>query len=114
MDSHESGRRFKGCPIYDKDKKCGMRGCLDDESQSNYYKDLFCKFHLENNELTLKLKILSNQDCDLVILPLITVLLPIIYVVWDFLNLVITFSDIFATSLILVPSLLRASIVLVP
>nr|GEY60367.1 hypothetical protein [Tanacetum cinerariifolium] len=56
------GRRFKGCPIYDKKKKCGVYGFLDDELPLDYYKDLFYKIYIGNKEMNLKLKSLSNQD----------------------------------------------------
>ncbi|GJT74423.1 hypothetical protein Tco_1041148 [Tanacetum coccineum] len=45
------GRRFKGCPIRDKDKKCGVYGFLDLELPSDYYKRLFYDLHEENKAL---------------------------------------------------------------
>ncbi|GKB07166.1 hypothetical protein Tco_0835399 [Tanacetum coccineum] len=57
------GRRFKGCPKYDKGKKCEVYGFINDELPSEYYKELFYKLHMENKELSSKLKNLSNQEC---------------------------------------------------
>ncbi|GJV78317.1 hypothetical protein Tco_1509901 [Tanacetum coccineum] len=45
------GRRFKGFPTYDADKKCGVYDFIDDELPSKYYKELFYKLHMENKEL---------------------------------------------------------------
>ncbi|GKD60335.1 hypothetical protein Tco_1297844, partial [Tanacetum coccineum] len=45
------GRRFKGCPIRDKDKKCGVYGFLDLELPSNYYKRLVYDLHEVNKAL---------------------------------------------------------------
>ncbi|GJY46670.1 hypothetical protein Tco_0435733 [Tanacetum coccineum] len=46
-----AGRRFKGCPICDKDKKCGVYGFLDLELPSDYYKRLLYDLHEENKAL---------------------------------------------------------------
>ena len=45
------GRRFKGCPIRDKRRKCNVYGFLDDELPSDYYKKLVFDLHEENKEL---------------------------------------------------------------
>ncbi|GJU45629.1 hypothetical protein Tco_1202895 [Tanacetum coccineum] len=49
--SNNPGRRFKGCPIRDKKKKCEFFGFLDVELPSEYYKDLLYKMHVENKKL---------------------------------------------------------------
>nr|GEY59322.1 hypothetical protein [Tanacetum cinerariifolium] len=41
-------RRFRACPIYDEDEKCGVYKFLDPKLPSQYYKDLLYKMHLEN------------------------------------------------------------------
>ncbi|GKC49703.1 hypothetical protein Tco_1072448 [Tanacetum coccineum] len=45
------GRRFRGCPIRDKSKKCGVYGFLDLELPSDYYKGLVYSLHEENKAL---------------------------------------------------------------
>ncbi|GJY79394.1 hypothetical protein Tco_0485195 [Tanacetum coccineum] len=45
------GRRFKGCPIRDKGKKCGVYGFLDLELPGEYYKQLVYNLHEENKAL---------------------------------------------------------------
>nr|GEW81384.1 hypothetical protein [Tanacetum cinerariifolium]GEW83268.1 hypothetical protein [Tanacetum cinerariifolium] len=45
------GRRFKGCSIRDKDKKCGVYGFLDLELPSDCYKHLLYDLHEENKAL---------------------------------------------------------------
>ncbi|GJW40614.1 hypothetical protein Tco_0066459 [Tanacetum coccineum] len=45
------GRRFKGCPIRDKGKKCGVYGFLDLELPGEYYKPLVYNLHEENKAL---------------------------------------------------------------
>ncbi|GKC31600.1 hypothetical protein Tco_1038894, partial [Tanacetum coccineum] len=45
------GRRFRGCPIRDKSKKCGVYGFLDLELPSDYYKSLVYNLHEENKAL---------------------------------------------------------------
>ena len=45
------GRRFRGCPIRDKSKKCGVYGFLDVELPSDYYKGLVYSLHEENKAL---------------------------------------------------------------
>ncbi|GJX45127.1 reverse transcriptase domain-containing protein [Tanacetum coccineum] len=45
------GRRFRGCPIHDKSKKCGVYGFLDQELPSDYYKSLVYNLHEENKAL---------------------------------------------------------------
>ncbi|GJV21254.1 hypothetical protein Tco_1370274 [Tanacetum coccineum] len=42
---------FKGCPIRDKSKKCGVYGFLDLELPSDYYKGLVYSLHEENKAL---------------------------------------------------------------
>ncbi|GJW41158.1 hypothetical protein Tco_0067003 [Tanacetum coccineum] len=44
-------RRFRGCPIRDKSKKCGVYGFLDLELPSDYYKGLVYSLHEENKAL---------------------------------------------------------------
>ncbi|GJR45923.1 L-arabinokinase-like protein [Tanacetum coccineum] len=44
-------RRFKGCPIRDKGKKCGVYGFLDLELPGEYYKQLVYNLHEENKAL---------------------------------------------------------------
>ncbi|GJW48908.1 hypothetical protein Tco_0080554 [Tanacetum coccineum] len=44
-------RRFRGCPIHDKSKKCGVYGFLDLELPSDYYKGLVYSLHEENKAL---------------------------------------------------------------
>nr|GEU92550.1 hypothetical protein CTI12_AA549320 [Tanacetum cinerariifolium] len=39
------GRRFKACPIYDMDQKCGFYGFTDIELPSDCYKDLLYNIH---------------------------------------------------------------------
>ncbi|GJZ91171.1 hypothetical protein Tco_0663098 [Tanacetum coccineum] len=43
--------RFRGCPIRDKSKKCGVYGFLDLELPSDYYKGLVYSLHEENKAL---------------------------------------------------------------
>ncbi|GKA97446.1 hypothetical protein Tco_0825340 [Tanacetum coccineum] len=58
-----SSRRFKGCLKYDKGKKYGVYGFIDDELPFKYYKELFYKLHMENKELRSKLRNFSSQEC---------------------------------------------------
>ncbi|GJU31452.1 photosystem I assembly protein Ycf4, chloroplast [Tanacetum coccineum] len=44
-------RRFKGCPIRDKGKKCGVYGFLDLELPGEYYKQLVYNLHEEDKAL---------------------------------------------------------------
>ncbi|GJR08275.1 bifunctional riboflavin kinase/FMN phosphatase-like protein [Tanacetum coccineum] len=50
-DGQEQGERFRGCPIRDKSKKCGVYGFLDLELPSDYYKGLVYSLHKENKAL---------------------------------------------------------------
>ncbi|GKA32386.1 hypothetical protein Tco_0718753, partial [Tanacetum coccineum] len=45
------GKRFKGCPIRDKDKKYGVCGFHNLELPSGYYKQLLYDLHKENKGL---------------------------------------------------------------
>ncbi|GKE30799.1 hypothetical protein Tco_1446183 [Tanacetum coccineum] len=45
------GRRFRGCLIRDKSKKCGVYGFLDLELPGDYYKWLVYNLHEENKAL---------------------------------------------------------------
>lgn len=52
------GRRFRGCPVREKSKKCGVFGFLDDELPSLYFKQLLYNLHHENKALK------KNKMCD--------------------------------------------------
>ncbi|GKB40925.1 hypothetical protein Tco_0885867 [Tanacetum coccineum] len=54
------GRRFRGCPIRDKSKKCGVYGFLDLELPSDYYKGLVYSLHEENKALKRMNRICCN------------------------------------------------------
>ncbi|GKB61805.1 hypothetical protein Tco_0917991 [Tanacetum coccineum] len=56
------GRRFKGCPIYDKDTKCFVYGFLDDELPSEYYKELLYNLYVENKSLKQSLRNKDNLE----------------------------------------------------
>ncbi|GKB96058.1 hypothetical protein Tco_0982195 [Tanacetum coccineum] len=56
------GRRFKACPIYDKDKKFGFYGFTELELPSDYYKDLLYNLHEENKKLKKMRNISTSKE----------------------------------------------------
>ncbi|GKD98166.1 hypothetical protein Tco_1382063 [Tanacetum coccineum] len=56
------GRKFKACPIYDKDQKCGFYGFTELELPSDYYKQLLYNIHEENKKLKKMGKISTTTE----------------------------------------------------
>ncbi|GJZ42640.1 hypothetical protein Tco_0589895 [Tanacetum coccineum] len=56
------GRRFKGCPIRDKDKKCRVYGFLNLELPPDYYKQLLYDLHEETKALKRMNKMLGVME----------------------------------------------------